>query len=1198
MNAPLSPEQCQALNAVRLDDKYAMSSGRAWMSGIHALVRLPMNQRLQDQRAGFNTAGFISGYRGSPLGGLDQNLWKASSHLVAHHVVFQPGVNEDLAATSVWGSQQVNLFPGARYDGVFGMWYGKGPGVDRCGDVFKHANAAGTARHGGVLVVAGDDHPAKSSTLPHQSDHILKACMIPVLFPASVQEVLDFGMLGWAMSRYAGVWVGMKCITDIVEVSASVEVDPERVRIVLPEDFILPPDGLNIRVPDTPLAQEARLLDYKLYAALAFARANRINRQLWHVPDHEARLGIITSGKAYLDTVQALFDLGLSPSTCQSIGLRLFKVGMVWPLESTGLQTFAENLDEILVVEEKRQVLEYQVKEELFGWVGRHQKIPRVVGKFDDKDGGEWAVPQGNWLLPAHYEFSPSIVARAIGSRLLRMALPDDVRAGIEARLAFLDARTRELARPRVVTERKPWFCSGCPHNTSTRLPEGSRGLAGIGCHYMVTWMGRNTQVYTQMGGEGAPWIGQSPFTDENHVFTNLGDGTYFHSGLLAIRAAIAANVNITYKILFNDAVAMTGGQPVDGPLTVPMIARQVAAEGVNKIVVVTDEPEKYGQVTDLPDNTPVMHRDELDRVQKELRAYPGTSVLIYDQTCATEKRRRRKRNSYPDPNRRAVINARVCEGCGDCSGKSNCLSVEPLETEFGRKRTINQSSCNKDFSCLNGFCPSFVTVEGGKLRAPKLAPDVGHAAHALPEPALHALQKSFGIFIAGVGGTGVVTIGQLLGMAAHVQGLAGSVLDMAGLAQKGGAVYSHAVIAPTVDAIHNTRIALGDADLVLCGDLVVGTSADAIARMRHGHTHALLNSDVAPTAAFVGDPDWTLAGSDLRRELIQACGEGRVDSVDASELAVRVLGDAVYANPIMMGYAWQKGWIPLYRESIERAITLNDVQVEKNIEAFAWGRRAAHDPAMIAALIHPGRITDAQEVAHRATEVDPNAFGHDDLALESLRDHRAGLLRVYQNQAYARQYAELVDEVAAAELQACGTNRLAMAVARHAFKLMAYKDEYEVARLYTDGAFLRELDEKFEGDWSLKFYLAPPLFARRDEQGHLVKKAYSSRMIWAFRAMAAMRGLRGTWLDPFGHTAERRAERALVNEYQRTIRDLLTGLSRASLDAAVEVASVPEHIRGFGHVKEASMARGMVMRQQKLEAFHAARNAYVLQKG
>lgn len=787
MNAPLTPAQRAALQSVHLDDKFTLETGRAWMSGIHALVRLPMMQRERDARAGLNTAGFISGYRGSPLGGVDQNMWKAAKYLKQHHIEFQPGVNEDLAATAVWGSQQVNLFPGAKYDGVFGMWYGKGPGVDRCGDVFKHANAAGTSRHGGVLVVAGDDHPAKSSTLPHQSDHILKACMIPVLFPSSVQEVLDFGLHGWAMSRYAGVWVGLKTITDIVEVSASVEVDSERVRILLPEDFTLPPDGLNIRLPDTPLQQEARLLDYKLYAALAYARANKLNRELWSVPNDRARFGIITSGKAYLDTRQALADLGLSEAVCQHIGLRLFKVGMVWPLEATGMQQFAEGLDEILVIEEKRQVIEYQLKEELFSWIGTGKKIPRVVGKFDDKDGGEWSVPQGNWLLPAHYEFSPAMVAKAVGARLLRLELPEAVRAGIEARLAFIAEREKALAKPRLVVDRKPWFCSGCPHNTSTRLPDGSRGLAGIGCHYMVTWMGRNTQVFTQMGGEGVPWIGQAPFTEEKHVFANLGDGTYFHSGLLAIRAAVAARVPITYKILFNDAVAMTGGQPVDGPISVPMITQQMVAEGIEKIVVVTDEPEKYQGISGLAPGVPVRHRDDLDSVMRELREHPGVSVLIYDQTCATEKRRRRKRNAYPDPARRVLINERVCEGCGDCSEKSHCLSVEPLETEFGRKRSINQSSCNKDFSCLKGFCPSFVTVEGGKLRRPQALAQDGDIAAGLPAPQTAAIKGHYGIFIAGVGGTGVVTIGQLIGMAAHLEGKGCSVLDMAGLAQKGG---------------------------------------------------------------------------------------------------------------------------------------------------------------------------------------------------------------------------------------------------------------------------------------------------------------------------------------------------------------------------------------------------------------------------
>lgn len=1163
MNAPVTSTQSLALRQVQLDDKYALTEGLAWMSGIHALVRLPINQRIRDLQAGLNTAGFISGYRGSPLGSYDQHLWKASKHLSEHHVVFQPGLNEDLAATSVWGSQQTALFPGAKYDGVFGLWYGKGPGVDRSGDVFKHANAAGTSAHGGVLVVAGDDHPAKSSTLPHQSDHILKACMIPVLFPATVQEVLDYGTIGWALSRYAGVWVGIKCITDIVEASASVDVDPHRVVLAQPSDFERPPGGLNIRLPDTPLAQEARLLDYKLYAALAFARANGLNRELWSVPDAQARIGIVTSGKAYLDTRKALLDLGLDPQTCQRIGLRLFKVGMVWPLEASGLNTFAENLDEIIVVEEKRQILEYQVKEELFGWIGRNKKIPRVVGKFDDKDGGEWAVPQGNWLLPAHYEFSPAIVAKVIGQRLLKLELPQDVRAAIIARLTVIDAQERALAKPRVVTERKPWFCSGCPHNTSTQLPEGSRGLGGIGCHYMVTWMDRRTDVFTQMGGEGVPWIGQAPFTNETHVFANLGDGTYFHSGLLAIRAAVAAKVNITYKILYNDAVAMTGGQPVDGQITVPMIAQQVLAENVQRVMVVTDEPQKYDRSNQLPAGVPVVHRDQLDDVQRDLRQVAGTTILIYDQTCASEKRRRRKRQEYPDPAMRAVINERVCEGCGDCSKKSNCLSVEPLETEFGRKRQINQSSCNKDFSCIKGFCPSFVTVHGGRLRKPAAIDSSRMGFGDLPAPARAELTQTYGIVITGVGGTGVVTIGQLLGMAAHIEGKAGSVLDMAGLAQKGGAVYSHVVLAPAGADLHNTRVAMGDADLLLCSDLVVGSSPEAIARLNDSKTYTLLNTDVSPTAAFLSNPNWAAPTSTLKDLLQSATGQDRLASVDASQLAQKLMGDTVYANPLMMGFAYQKGWIPLAQASIEEAIRLNGVQVQANIEAFQWGRMAAHDLSAVQAQLAQTNTAQAEPAPELTT-------------LPALVAHRAAFLAQYQNESYAKKYRAFVDKVASVEQERCQSDELAMAVARNLFKLMAYKDEYEVARLYTDGEFLRKLEAQFEGNWSLQFHLAPPLLAKRDSQGHLTKKAYGPKMLYAFKLLAKLRFLRATPFDPFGYTKERRQERELIAKYQAAIAALLPNLSKPDLAQALAIADIPDGIRGFGHVKEQSMQKAL----------------------
>src|SRR5689334_14459830 len=790
-----------------LEDKYTLERGRVFLTGTQALIRLMMLQRERDLKAGLNTAGFISGYRGSPLGGLDQALWRAKAHLARNHLVFQPGVNEDLAATAIWGTQQVGMFPGARYDGVFGMWYGKGPGVDRCGDVFKHANAAGTSRNGGVLVLAGDDHAAKSSTLPHQSEHIFKACLIPVLNPSSVQDYLDLGLHGYAMSRFSGCWIAFKCVTDVVESGASVEVDFERIKIKYPE-FAMPPGGLNIRWPDAILEQEARILDYKVYAAIAYARANGLDRIVYDTS--RPRLGIATTGKSFGDVMQALADLGIDERVARDIGLRVYKIGMSWPLEPQGARRFADGLEEILVVEEKRQVIEYQIKEELYTW-DAGKRAPRDVCKFDDN--GEWSraegQPAGTWLLPAHYEHSPAMVARAIAQRLEKLNMVSSLGSQFKERLAFLDFKEKALAKPRVTAIRQPYFCSGCPHNTSTRVPEGSRATAGIGCHFMAVWMDRKTATFTHMGGEGAPWIGQAPFTSEKHIFANLGDGTYYHSGLLAIRAAAAAKVNMTYKILFNDAVAMTGGQHHDGPLDPALISRQIAAEGVKPIVVVTDEPSKYPAGINWAPGVTVRHRDELDTVQRELREMPGVSAIIYDQTCASEKRRRRKRNEYPDPAVRAFINERVCEGCGDCSTKSNCLSVEPLETEFGRKRRINQSSCNKDYSCVNGFCPSFVTVEGGRLKKGKAAAlaeaagnQIADAFPTLPEPALPSLGSPWGILVTGIGGTGVITIGQIVAVAAHLEGKGVSVLDMSGLAQKYGAVTSHVKIAEKPEAL------------------------------------------------------------------------------------------------------------------------------------------------------------------------------------------------------------------------------------------------------------------------------------------------------------------------------------------------------------------------------------------------------------
>ncbi len=1149
--------------SITLEDKYTLASGRVFLTGSQALVRLPLLQRQRDLAAGLNTAGFVSGYRGSPLGGVDQAFWAAKKILEPQHIVFQPGVNEDLAATAVWGSQQVNLFPGAKYDGVFGRCYGTGPGVDRCGDVFRHANAAGTSPHGGVLVIAGDDHNAKSSTLPHQTDHFFKAVMMPVLYPANVQEYLDYGLHGWAMSRYSGCWVALKALADTVETSASVDIDPLALAIVTPTDFELPDGGLNIRWPDDRHEQERRLLHHKLYAALAYTRANRLNRVVIDSP--APRLGIITAGKSYLDVRQAFDELGIDDALAAEIGIRLYKVGMVWPLESEGVRQFAEGLEEILVVEEKRQLIEYQLKEELYNW--REDVRPRVIGKFDEK--GEWAsipdgrghVTHGEWLLPAAGELSVAHIARVIASRIERFFTSPH----IQARLTLIEAKQRAVAAPILLAQRTPTFCSGCPHNTSTRVPEGSRAVAGIGCHYMVTWMDRNTGTFTHMGGEGVPWVGQAPFTAEKHIFANLGDGTYFHSGLLAIRQAVSAGHPITYKILYNDAVAMTGGQPVDGTLTVPQLTRQLEGEGIEKIVIVTDEPEKYAQVKGLAQPggrpIPVRHRDALDAVQRELREYPGVSILIYDQTCATEKRRRRKRGKMADPAKRVFINEAVCEGCGDCGVQSNCLSIVPVETDFGRKRQIDQSSCNKDFSCVKGFCPSFVTIEGGKLRKPTaLGADAAHERHFadLPLPVLADTAKPFNILVTGVGGTGVVTLGALVGMAAHIDGKGVSVLDMTGLAQKFGAVYSHLRIADRPADIHAARIATGEADAIVGGDLVVSAGNEAIAKTLPGRTRAVVNLAETPTAEFTRNPDWQFPLGRMEARIVDACGEGNVQFVDAQQLAVKLMGDAIYANTFLLGMAWQKGLVPVSLAAIEKAFALNGTAVEQNLRAFLWGRRAAHDAAAVRRFAEPAAVLPLA----------PAARGIDEIVAR-----RAGILADYQDAAYAARYRALVERVRAAEATLGGT-ALTEAVARYYFKLLAIKDEYEVARLHADPAFLRRIEETFEGDYRLVFHLAPPLVAKTDpHSGHPQKQAYGPWMLRAFRLLAKLRRLRGTALDVFGKTAERRMERQLIADYEGDVQLILNRLSAATLADAVALASLPERIRGFGHVKAASIA-------------------------
>ncbi len=1157
--------QAVTLREVTLDDKYVARHGRIYLSGIQALVRLPLIQRLRDVAAGLNTGGFISGYRGSPLGGLDEALWKAAKQLEASHIKFVPGVNEELAATSVWGSQQVHLIGKSDYDGVFALWYGKGPGVDRCGDVFKHMNFSGTSQYGGVLLIAGDDHGAYSSTLPHQSDHLFAASMIPVLYPCNVQEYIELGLHGWAMSRFSGCAVGFKALADTVESSASIDADPFAVKIALPPDARMPEGGLNCRLSTDTLGiqackQEALMQDYKIYAAIAYARANKLNRITIDSP--KARLGIIASGKSYMDVLEALEELGITEDKAAEIGIRLFKVSMPWPLEPEGVREFSRGLEEILVVEEKRQVVEYQLKEHLYNW---HSDVrPRVIGKFDES--GEWVGSRGQWLLPAKGDFSIAQIARVIAGRIARFHVSDLIRA----KLAFLEAKEAVLRKAVDTPPRPAYYCSGCPHNSSTKVPEGSLALAGIGCHVMATAIyPEHNKTTTQMGGEGATWIGQAAFSKRSHVFANLGDGTYFHSGYLAIRAALAANVNITYKILYNDAVAMTGGQPVDGTISVPMITHQMAAEGVKRIALVTEDLSRYEDRSQLPASVTLHDRKDLETVQLELREIKGVSVLIYDQTCAAEKRRRRKKGEFPQAKARVIINEAVCEGCGDCGVQSNCTSILPLETDFGRKRMIDQSSCNQDTTCVKGFCPSFVTVEGATVRKSRMGKDMTAGEWSVPaEPVLPILQAStYNILITGIGGTGVITVGALLGMAGHLEGKGVSVLDMTGMSQKNGAVTSHVRIAAQPDGIRAQRIATGEAHLILGCDMLTAGGQDAIAKTRPGMTVAVINAHEQPPGQFARNPDWHFPTEQIRA-LINEAVDGRSHFVDATRLATALLGDSIAANLFMLGYAFQKGLIPLSAASLQRAIELNAVAVDANKQAFLWGRRAALDVAAVERVIAP---------AHPVVVQMPES-------LDAIVRKRVAFLTAYQSAQYARQYESFVEDVKRAEMQCGNRDVLSKTVAKYLFKLMAYKDEYEVARLYTDGKFEEKLKATFEGDVVVKFNLAPPLFAKRDAQGRLVKSQYGAWMKHAFALLAKLKFLRGTWLDFFGRTEERRMERALIEDYRRSIASLLNGITLEKLPGLVELASLPEQIRGFGHVKQANVAK-VRGRWQELEA-------------
>jgi indolepyruvate ferredoxin oxidoreductase len=1116
-------------SAVTLDSKYETESGALLLTGIQALVRLPMVRQQLDAARGWRTAGFISGYRGSPLGTYDTQLAAAKRRLDDHGIVVKPGVNEDLAATAVWGTQQVNLYPGARYDGVFGIWYGKTPGVDRSGDVFKHASHAGVWPKGGVLAIAGDDHGAKSSSLTGQSEYAFATAEIPVLAPSSIAEVLTFGVKAFDLSRHSGIWAAMTVVAELMDSSATISVGASDYDVIFPDIPGPPAGGLGIRLPDTPLAQEERHRLHRLPAAAAFVRLNGFDRLAIDAAD--ARFGIIAHGKAYNDVRQALDDLGIDAASAAQLGLRLYKPGLVWPLEASGAVAAVRGLREVLVIEEGRPLVEDQLKRIAYDLPDSLR--PRIVGKSDE---------QGRPLVATAGELSAAHLARVIHSRL-----PEDARTPrMQQHIARLDAAQ---APTLTAHERRPFFCAGCPHNTSTQIPDGSRAMAGIGCHYMVQQMPRETSSFTQMGGEGVSWVGQAPFTDEPHVFANLGDGTYFHSGSLAIRQSVAAGVNITYKILFNDAVAMTGGQSVDGEQTVSSVIRQIAAEGVERIAVVSDDVDAARTAAHPSEGASFHPRADLDAVQRALREHKGVSALIYVQPCATELRRRRKRGLAVDPQLRIFINERVCEGCGDCSVKSNCIAVEPVETEFGRKRRIDQSACNKDQSCVEGFCPSFVTVKGAKPR--KSRRNLDGLLAALPEPAPPALtDQAYNIILAGIGGQGVTSLAAMMDMAVHLDGGAANSVDMLGMAQKGGGVFVHLRLAASAQAITGPRIAAGQADLLLANDMIVAHGRNIAPLVAADRTTVILNLDLAPSAEFVEHNNIAYDTAAMRRTLSDRAV--RTIELDAARDVVALMGDAIFTNMFLLGHAWQQGLVPVSRLSMERAIELNGTQAAANKQAFALGRLSAHDPDALRAAI-PAQAALSQ-------------------AFPDVLARRVEDLTAYQNATYAERYRAAVQQVADAEARAYpGSTRLALAAARSLYRLMAYKDEYEVARLYSDGAFRAAVDAAFEGDIQLQLHMAPPLFGRRDSAGKPVKTTFGPWMATAMRVLAPLKVLRGTPLDPFGRAADRREERALRDEFLALLEPLAAAVGRTESADLLAVLEAPAIVRGYGHIKSAN---------------------------
>ena len=1136
---------------------YNAETGPTFMTGIQALVRLPMMQRRLDRSHGLNTAGLVSGYRGSPLGAYDQQLWKAQEHLALHDIVFQPGLNEDLAATALWGAQMHKAYGPTTNDGVFGIWYGKGNGVDRTGDVFRNANMLGTSPLGGVLAIGGDDHAAQSSMFPHQTDGIFQSVMMPVLQPADVSEILSLGLAGIALSRFSGLWVAMKTIAEVVESAATFELPDAYPQFTGPAGLV-PAHGLNwdptIAWPGQRAEYERRMIEERIPAAIGWATANRVDRPIFE--SEYKRVVLVTVGKAHQDVMQALSNLSIGEDEARAIGLSVYKVAMSWPLAADSLLAFAGQADEIFVIEEKGPTVENQIKSALFHQAGKRM---RVTGKTDEA---------GAALLPVVMEFTPLMIAKAIVARL-----GDTGPIDLDARLAslFVAAKRGEVIPFPV---RKPFFCSGCPHNSSTKTPEGSMSGGGIGCHVMaLSQPALKTPTFSQMGGEGLQWVGAAPFSQTRHIFQNIGDGTYQHSGLLAIRASVASKANITFKILYNDAVAMTGGQPAEGVIEPCRIVAQLQAEGVGEVRLVSDDPAKW---QDLPGSAKACHRDDLDAVQREMRDIPGVTAIVYEQTCAAEKRRRRKRGEFPDPDRRLFINPRVCEGCGDCSVQSNCIAVEPEKTRFGTKRRINQSACNKDFSCVKGFCPSFVEIDGPVLRKPDGAAIEEMEAELfarLTDPVRVEIAAAHNIYVAGIGGLGVLTVGALLGTAAHLDGLSATVLDFTGLAQKNGAVVSQVRIAPPGKAIHAVRIGAGETDLLLGIDSVVAVSPDALGKFARGRGAIVLNADETPTSDIVTDRDATLPTAQMIEALLSRSGDmGFVFS--ATRIAEGLFGNSVAANTLLVGYAWQKGLLPISAEAFGAAIEANGAAVKLNKRAFAWGRLAAIDGPVV------------ERIAGTAKVEAP-----DEDTLDAMIARRSADLVAYQNQAYSDRYRVLLAHVqsAAAPLGPNG-EALVREVAVNAYKLMAYKDEYEVARLYAEPAFREAVGAQFSGTKRLSVWLAPPILSRIDPRtGRPAKRKFGPWVFTAFSALARLKRLRGSWADPFGRTHERRAERALRDEYLATIEMLCEHLDSAVLQRVTTIASLPQMVRGFGPVKELAMAEYVVKRAALISSVNAA---------